>query len=109
MLNGAHLMDQHFINAPFEENLPVLLAMIGVWYINYYGGGSHVIAPYDQHLHRLPKFIQQLDMESNGKQVTLDGEAVACETAPIIWGENRASTASMLFPAAAPRHAHHPD
>ena len=87
MLNGAHLMDQHFINAPLEENLPVLLAMIGVWYINYYGGGSHVIAPYDQHLHRLPKFIQQLDMESNGKQVTLDGEAVACETAPIIWGE----------------------
>ena len=87
MLNGAHLMDQHFINAPLEENLPVLLGMIGVWYINYYGGGSHIIAPYDQHLHRLPKFIQQLDMESNGKQVTLDGQAVEHETAPIIWGE----------------------
>lgn len=87
MLNGAHLMDQHFINAPLEENLPVLLGMIGVWYINYYGGGSHIIAPYDQHLHRLPKFIQQLDMESNGKQVTLDGLAVGHETAPIIWGE----------------------
>ncbi|MDO5639874.1 MAG: glucose-6-phosphate isomerase [Neisseria sp.] len=87
MLNGAHLMDQHFINAPLEENLPVLLGMVGVWYINYYGGGSHIIAPYDQHLHRLPKFIQQLDMESNGKQVTLDGKAVEHETAPIIWGE----------------------
>ncbi|KPN74433.1 glucose-6-phosphate isomerase [Neisseria sp. 74A18] len=87
MLNGAHLMDQHFFNAPLEQNMPVLLALIGIWYINYYGGGSHIIAPYDQHLHRLPKFIQQLDMESNGKQVTLDGQAVAHETAPIIWGE----------------------
>lgn len=87
MLNGAHLMDQHFFNAPLEQNMPVLLAMIGIWYINYYGGGSHIIAPYDQHLHRLPKFIQQLDMESNGKQVTLDGKAVEHETAPIIWGE----------------------
>ncbi|UOO82569.1 glucose-6-phosphate isomerase [Uruburuella testudinis] len=87
MLNGAHLVDQHFINAPLEQNMPVLLGMIGVWYINYYGGGSHIIAPYDQHLHRLPKFIQQLDMESNGKQVTLDGKTVEHETAPIIWGE----------------------
>ena len=87
MLNGAHLMDQHFINTPLERNLPVILALIGVWYINYYGGGSHVIAPYDQHLHRLPKFIQQLDMESNGKQVTLDGKPVGYETSPIIWGE----------------------
>ncbi len=87
MLNGAHLMDQHFFNAPLEQNMPVLLAMIGIWYINYFGGGSHIIAPYDQHLHRLPKFIQQLDMESNGKQVTLDGQPVKHETAPIIWGE----------------------
>ena len=87
MLNGAHLMDQHFINTPLERNMPVILALIGIWYINYYGGGSHVIAPYDQHLHRLPKFIQQLDMESNGKQVTLDGKAVGYETSPIIWGE----------------------
>lgn len=87
MLNGAHLMDQHFINTPLERNLPVILALIGIWYINHYGGGSHVIAPYDQHLHRLPKFIQQLDMESNGKQVTLDGKAVGHETSPIIWGE----------------------
>lgn len=87
MLNGAHLMDQHFINAPLEQNMPVLLAMIGIWYINFYGGGSHVIAPYDQHLHRFPKFIQQLDMESNGKQVQTDGSPVSVETGPIIWGE----------------------
>ena len=87
MLNGAHLMDQHFYNAPLEQNMPVLLAMIGIWYINYFGGGSHIIAPYDQHLHRLPKFIQQLDMESNGKQVTMDGSPVEHETGPIIWGE----------------------
>ena len=87
MLNGAHLMDQHFINTPLEKNLPVLLGLIGVWYINFYGGGSHVIAPYDQHLHRLPKFIQQLDMESNGKQVQMDGTPVPTETGPIIWGE----------------------
>ncbi|BBH15580.1 MULTISPECIES: glucose-6-phosphate isomerase [Chromobacterium] len=87
LLNGAHIMDQHFRNAPFEQNMPVLLAMIGVWYINFYGGGSHVIAPYDQYLHRLPAFIQQLDMESNGKQVMLDGQPVNFETAPIIWGE----------------------
>ena len=86
LLNGAHIMDQHFRNAPFEQNMPVLLAMIGVWYINYYGGGD-VIAPYDQYLHRLPAFIQQLDMESNGKQVMLDGQPVNFETAPIIWGE----------------------
>ena len=87
MLEGAHLMDQHFINTPLEQNMSVILAMVGIWYINYYGGGSHVVAPYDQHLHRLPKFIQQLDMESNGKQVTRDGKAVETETGPIIWGE----------------------
>ena len=87
MLNGAHLMDQHFYSAPLDQNMPVLLAMIGIWYINYFGGGSHIIAPYDQHLHRLPKFIQQLDMESNGKQVSMNGEPVEHETGPIIWGE----------------------
>ncbi|WP_274585453.1 glucose-6-phosphate isomerase [Neisseria leonii] len=87
MLAGAHLMDLHFFNAPLARNMPVILAMVGIWYINFYGGGSHVIAPYDQHLHRLPQFIQQLDMESNGKQVKRGGEAVSCDTGPIIWGE----------------------
>ncbi|WP_455027061.1 glucose-6-phosphate isomerase [Neisseria elongata] len=87
MLEGAHLMDQHFINVPFGQNMPVLLGMIGIWYINYFGGGSHVIAPYDQHLHYLPRFIQQLDMESNGKQTACDGTPVGTDTGPIIWGE----------------------
>ena len=87
MLEGAHLMDQHFINAPFGQNMPVLLGMIGIWYINYFGGGSHVIAPYDQYLHHLPRFIQQLDMESNGKQTACDGTPVGTDTGPIIWGE----------------------
>ncbi len=87
MLSGAHLMDQHFIHTPLEHNLPVLLGLIGIWYINFYGGGSHIIAPYDQRLHRFPKFIQQLDMESNGKSVTIEGEAVCTDTGPIIWGE----------------------
>ena len=87
LLEGAHLMDQHFRNAPLSRNLPALMGLIGIWYINFYGGGSHVIVPYDQHLHRLPKYIQQLDMESNGKQVQMDGTPVATETGPIIWGE----------------------
>ncbi|MCL6264157.1 glucose-6-phosphate isomerase [Craterilacuibacter sp. RT1T] len=87
LLDGAHLMDEHFRHAPLGANMPVLLALIGIWYINFYGGGSHVIAPYDQYLHRLPAFIQQLDMESNGKQVCRDGCPVGVETAPIIWGE----------------------
>lgn len=87
LLNGAHIMDQHFRNAPLEANMPVLLAMIGIWYINFFGGGSHVIAPYDQYLNRFPAYIQQLDMESNGKQVMRDGTPVDFETAPIIWGE----------------------
>jgi glucose-6-phosphate isomerase len=87
LLEGAHGMDKHFQSAPLEQNMPVLLALVGIWYINFYGGGSHVIAPYDQYLHRLPAFIQQLDMESNGKQTTLDGQPVDYETAPIIWGE----------------------
>ncbi len=86
MLSGAYLMDRHFIEAPLRHNLPVLLALIGVWYINFYGYGSHVIAPYDQHLHHLPRFIQQLDMESNGKRVQLDGNRVATATSPIVWG-----------------------
>lgn len=86
LLAGAHDMDTHFRTAPLEANMPVLLALVGIWYINFFGGGSHVIAPYDQYLHRFPAFIQQLDMESNGKQRTRDGRLVDYETAPIIWG-----------------------
>ncbi len=87
LLDGAHAMDGHFRDAPFDANMPVVLALLGIWYINFFGAGSHVIAPYDQYLHRLPAFIQQLDMESNGKRTTRDGQLVDYETAPIIWGE----------------------
>ncbi len=87
LLEGAYLMDCHFRNAPFAENMPVILAMLGIWYINFFDAGSHLIAPYDQYLRYFPKFIQQLDMESNGKQVNSDGQRVEYDTAPIIWGD----------------------
>lgn len=87
LLEGAHLVDEHFRNAPFEQNMPVLMALIGIWYINFFDSGSHIIAPYDSVLRYFPKFIQQLDMESNGKQVRRDGKRVDYDTGPIIWGD----------------------
>jgi glucose-6-phosphate isomerase len=87
LLAGAHAMDRHFAQAPLERNLPALLALIGVWYTNFFGAASHLVAPYDRYLHRLPAYLQQLDMESNGKTVTLDGERVDYATGPVIWGE----------------------
>ncbi len=87
LLQGGYEMDQHFRNAPFEENLPVVLALLGIWYTNFYNVESHVILPYDQHLHRFPAYFQQGDMESNGKSVTRDGKKVDYATGPIIWGE----------------------
>ena len=87
LLQGAYEMDEHFRNAPFEENLPVILALLGVWYTNFYDAESHVLLPYDQHLHRFPAYLQQADMESNGKGVTRTGKKVDYATGPIIWGE----------------------
>ena len=87
LLQGAYEMDQHFRQAPFEENLPVVLALLGVWYNNFYNAESHVLLPYDQHLHRFPAYFQQGDMESNGKSITRDGKKVDYSTGPIIWGE----------------------
>ncbi len=87
MLAGAHAMDEHFRNAPFEENLPVTLAMLGIWYVNFFGAESCAILPYDQHLHRLPAYLQQLEMESNGKRVDRDGRVVDYHTCPVIFGE----------------------
>ena len=86
-LDGAHEMDQHFQKAPLDKNMPVLLAMLGVWYRNFVGYPSHGVMPYDQRLARFPAYLQQLDMESNGKRICLDGTAVDGETGPIIWGE----------------------
>ena len=87
MLQGAYEMDQHFREAPVEENMPVILALLGIWYNNFYNTESHVLLPYDQHLHRFPAYFQQGDMESNGKSITRDGNTVDYATGPIIWGE----------------------
>ncbi len=87
LLSGAHAMDEHFRHTPLEENLPVIMAMLGVWYHNFFGAESHALLPYDQHLHRFPAYFQQGDMESNGKSVNRHGEAVDYTTGPMIWGE----------------------
>jgi len=86
LLSGAYTMDQHFQNAPFEANMPVLLGLLGVWYGNFWGAQSHAILPYDHYLRNITKHLQQLDMESNGKSVRQDGTPVSTETGPVIWG-----------------------
>jgi glucose-6-phosphate isomerase len=87
LLAGAHAMDQHFREAPFERNLPVLMGMIGIWYRNFFGSQADLIAPYSQAMHYLSSYLQQLEMESNGKSARLDGEMVDYATAAVIWGE----------------------
>jgi len=87
MLGGFRAMDEHFRSAPFDANLPVLLGLLGVWYNNFWGAESHAVLPYDQYLRLFPAYLQQLDMESNGKQVTRSGQRVDYETGPIIWGQ----------------------
>lgn len=86
LLAGAYEMDRHFVEAPFEKNMPVILAMLGVWYRNFWGAQSYAFLPYDHYLRNFVKHLQQLDMESNGKSVRIDGSPVTCETGPIIWG-----------------------
>lgn len=97
MQEGAYLMDEHFRSAPWTENMPVLLGLLGVWAINGMGWTSHVVAPYDQYLHRLPAYLQQLDMESNGKSVQKNGEPVAWATGPGIWGEPGTNSQHAYF------------
>ncbi|MEJ7645511.1 MAG: glucose-6-phosphate isomerase [Chryseolinea sp.] len=87
MLDGAHAMDKHFRDEPFEKNIPVLLALIGVWYNNFFGTSSEAILPYDQYLHRFAAYFQQGNMESNGKSIARNGEQVTYQTGPVIWGE----------------------
>ena len=86
-LAGGHAADEHFRSAPLNVNIPVIMAMLGVWYSNFWGAETHAIIPYDQYMHRFPAYFQQGDMESNGKRVTLDGEQVGYDTGPVIWGE----------------------
>ena len=87
MLEGAHAMDMHFRDTPFEENIPVILALIGIWYNNFFGAQTEAILPYDQYLHRFPAYFQQGNMESNGKYLDRSGREVNYQTGPIIWGE----------------------
>jgi glucose-6-phosphate isomerase len=86
-LRGGHEIDNHFESAPLHENIPVLMGLLGIWYRNVWGYGSHGVIPYDQRLARFPAYLQQLDMESNGKSVRRDGAPVGMATAPVIWGE----------------------
>jgi glucose-6-phosphate isomerase len=87
LLEGFHAMDQHFQKAPLKQNLPVILALIGIWYNNFYGAETEAILPYDQYLHRFPAYFQQGNMESNGKYIGRDGKKVSHQTGPIVWGE----------------------
>ena len=87
MLGGFHEIDEHFRNAPFERNLPVLMGLLAVWYNNFFGAQTVAVLPYEQYLKRFPAYLQQLTMESNGKHVTLAGHRVAYDTGPIYWGE----------------------
>jgi glucose-6-phosphate isomerase len=86
LLQGARTMDEHFLTAPTAHNLPMLLALLGVWNINFMGSSTHLVAPYAVSLARWPDYLQQLEMESNGKRTHLDGSAVQCQTAPVVWG-----------------------
>jgi glucose-6-phosphate isomerase len=87
MLDGFHQMDEHFLTAPFEKNLPVLMGLLSVWYNDFFGAQTLAVLPYEQYLKRFPAYLQQLTMESNGKHVTLDRKQVRYDTGPIFWGE----------------------
>ena len=87
LLNGFHQMDEHFRTAPFEQNLPVLMALLGIWYNDFFGAQTTAVLPYEQYLKRFPAYLQQMTMESNGKSVTLDGMAVDYDTGAVYWGE----------------------
>lgn len=97
LLDGAHAMDRHFREAPPGQNMPVLLALLGIWNSNFLGAHSHAVIPYDQRLALLPAWLQQLDMESNGKSVDRDGRALSVDSAPIIWGEPGTNAQHSFF------------
>jgi glucose-6-phosphate isomerase len=87
LLQGANDMDIHFATASFDQNMPVILALLGIWYVNFFGASTQAILPYDQYMHRFAAYFQQGDMESNGKSVDRNGNRVTYETGPVIWGE----------------------
>lgn len=96
-LAGGHAIDEHFRHAPLAENLPVILGLLGIWNRNFLGAASHVVLPYDDHLSRFPAYLQQLEMESNGKSVRRNGEPVECKTCPIVWGEPGSNAQHSFF------------
>jgi glucose-6-phosphate isomerase len=96
-LDGAHAMDMHFKSAPIEKNMPVILALLGIWYNNFFDAQSHAVMAYNQYLRRLPAYLQQLDMESNGKTINREGERVDYLTGPIIWGETGSNCQHAFF------------
>lgn len=96
-LAGAHAMDEHFFNTPYRHNIPVLLALLGIWYSNFYQAESHAVIPYSHFLRRLPAHLQQLDMESNGKHVSFNGKEIDYGTGPIIWGEEGVNCQHAFF------------
>ncbi|MBY0579786.1 MAG: glucose-6-phosphate isomerase [Burkholderiales bacterium] len=120
LLRGAHEMDNHFRHAPMEKNLPVVMGLLGVWYVNFFDAESHAVLPYDESLHRFPAYLQQGDMESNGKRVDREGNPVDYKTGPVIWGEPGTNgqhafyqlihQGTRMIPAdfLAPIEAHHP-
>ncbi len=87
LLAGAHEVDQHVANSPFDQNIPVIMALLGIWYNNFFESHTYAVLPYDQYLHRFPAYLQQLDMESNGKSVDRNGRPITYQTGPVIWGE----------------------
>jgi glucose-6-phosphate isomerase len=87
MLDGFHQMDEHFRSTPLERNIPVIMALLGIWYIDFFGAQTQAVLPYDNYLKRFPAYLQQMTMESNGKHVTLEGAATTCSTGAVYWGE----------------------
>src|SRR5674476_1312778 len=120
LLGGGYTMDEHFRNAPLDKNMPVLMGMLGIWYGNFFGAGSNAVFPYDQYLHRFPAYLQQLEMESNGKGVDRDGNTVDYDTGMVVWGEPGTNgqhafyqlihQGTLMIPAdfLAPLHSHNP-
>ena len=97
MLEGAHAMDEHFRTSPIEHNMPVIMGLLGVWYANFFGWSTHAVLPYDQYLTRFPQYLQQVDMESNGKRVDLEGRPVGYKTGPMVFGHAGTNAQHSFF------------
>ncbi|MBK4765262.1 MAG: glucose-6-phosphate isomerase [Pantoea sp. Brub] len=97
LLNGAHYMDQHFLQTPIEKNLPISLALISIWYSNFFGTETEAVLPYDQNMHRFTAYLQQVNMESNGKSIDRQGNLIHYQTGPIIWGEPGTDSQHSFF------------